>query len=360
MSNIINLRNETLAYCGDASMLLCPLTAYLSSHREPDGVAAAVSRWVASLDAANACVMVGNLTSGERHALRLLAERGIPVVLALATSLPDCVEDLRLDAAVLAAYNAGRMVIVSPMVEGVVSEATAQTSSARNTLMIGLAEHVVVGFMSENGNLQRQLLGRNDVEILKADGHDQVQETDEQRLRYNATQMGWSIYNRLNAGVVEEQGQAMPISSLEVRKLLAQYLKIEGIERPSLLHSLMLLVVLRKYASLPDFDFTAFFRLWNPESLRPEDLRATRIDGHWVPSLAERTLARLFKALPSKLHPTINPAERFDAAMAHQLLDPMLQRSTKPNKHLLQRALSLAYFEHNSAAIAGFRKLLGK
>lgn len=365
--NTIMLQGQTLAYVGDASMLLCPMTVYLSSHREPEGVNALVYQWVSGLDAASCCVMVGNLTSGERYALRLLIERGVPVVLALASAIPADLRELRLDAAAVAAFNVGRLVIVSPVTDPTVSDHTGKTSAARNRLMIDLAECIVVGFMAENGNLQRQLLGRHNVTVLKADGQEQVRETDADRLKYNATQMGWSIYKRLresSLGAMAADGDATHgpvITSLEARQLLAQYIQLEAIERPSLLHSLLLSVVVRRYAMLPDFDFSAFLRLWGVQYLRPEDLRATKVDGHWMPSLADRVLARLFKALPNKFRAVVNPNERFDTQIVHQILDPMLARNArKPNQRLLQRALNLAYFEHDSAAIARYRQMLGK
>ena len=71
-------------------------------------------------------------------------------------------------------------------------------------------------------------------------------------------------------------------------------------------------------------------------------------------------MSRLFKALPSKFHEPVNIDERFDPQLAHALLDEALQRARKPNKRLYQRALNLAYFEHDSEAITRYRELLAK
>lgn len=355
--NTISIHGQTVAYEGDASMLLCPMTAYLSSHREPQGTTAAVRAWVDSLDSANSCVLCGNMTSGERYTLRTLAERGIPVVLTLSTAIPQQIEQLRLDPPCQQAYSQGRLVIITPVIDQQVTAASAQTSAARNQLMIALAEHIVVGFMAENGNLQRQLLGQHNVSILKADGHEQVRETNEQQAQRKANQMAWAIYHRLHAcrpdSITDDA-----ITSVEVRTLLAQYLKLEGLERPSLLHSLLLYQVVSKYAIFTDFDFTSFIRMWNLDTLRPEDWRSAKVNNKWVPSLAERVLARLMKALPSRFKTPVNPNERFDPVLAHQLLDRMMTRSKSPNKKMIQRALNLAYFEHDSANIEKYRKLI--
>lgn len=347
--NTLTLNDQTLSYEGDASMLLCPLTTFLCSHRVPDGVTAAIHRWVMGLNTADSCVLCGNLSGQERYALRLLIERGIPVVLALAQSIPANLADLKFTTAEMEAFQTGRLLVVSPILDATVSEATGKSSAARNRLMIALASRIVVGFMTENGNLAAQLLGRTDLEVLQANGQEQVKETDEQRRQHQATQMGWAIYRRL------KEGNVATLPSAEMRQLLMQYLNLEGVQRPSMLHSLLLFVVVRQYSTLNDFNFTKFFEMWGAEFLRPEDWKSAKINGKWLPSLAERVMARLFKQLPSRFHSLVNPNEAFDPQLAHRVLDVALNRGNKPNERLLKRALNLAYFEHNNEAIAYYR-----
>ena len=380
--NTITIKNQTLSYLGDASMLLCPMTSFLCSHRVPEGVADAIRQWVNGLDSANTCVVCGNLTGEERLVRRLLIERGIPVVLALANAIPDDISTLRLSSQEITAMQSGHMVIVSPVTDADVKDPSGKTSAARNLLMIAIATHIVVGFMTENGNLTRQLLGIRNVTVLQSEGQNEVRETDVQRVKSNANRMGWTIYKRLKEGRPlkasdsseedisessteelmpwESASKANPVSSVEMRQLLAQYLKLADIEKPSLLHSLVLFQVVKYYSNFADFNFTAFFRLWGPENLRQEDWKATKINEIWLPSLADRVMSRLFKAMPSRFHEPINKDELFDPQIAHTLLDEALQRAKKPNKRLLQRALNLAYFERNSEAIAKYRELLGK
>lgn len=380
--NTITIKNQTLSYLGDASMLLCPMTSFLCSHRVPEGVADAIRQWVNGLDSANTCVVCGNLTGEERLVRRLLVERGIPVVLALANAIPDDISALRLSSQEMTAMKSGHMVIVSPVTDADVKDPSGKTSAARNLLMIAIATHIVVGFMTENGNLARQLLGVRNVTVLQSEGQNEVRETDVQKVKSNANRMGWTIYNRLKEGRQlldsdsseegplespteelmpwESASKANPVSSFEMRQLLAQYLKLEDIEKPSLLHSLVLFQVVKYYSNFADFNFTAFFRLWGPANLRQEDWKATKINEIWLPSLADRVMSRLFKSMPSRFHEPINKDEQFDPQIAHTLLDEALQRAKKPNKRLLQRALNLAYFERNSEAIAKYRELLGK
>lgn len=348
----ITIQDQTLSYVGDASMLLCPLTTFLCSHRPPLGVTGVIRQWVDTLNSANSCIVVGNLTAEERYAMRLLVERGIPVVLTLAQAIPASLQALKLTADEQTAYASGRLVVVSPVTDDSITEPTGRTSAARNRLMISIAESIVVGYMTDNGNLASQLLGRKNVTHLHTQGLAVAPETDEQRLQNNQTQMGWSIYRRL-------KDDSQPITSVEFRQLLAQYLRLRAIPRPSLLHSLLLFQVVKYYAHLGDFDFTTFFRMWGPEHLRAEDWKTARVNDKWLPSLAERVLTRLFRALPDKFYQPINPNEQFDPQLAHQLLDVFLSRP-RINQRILKRALSLAYFQHDQEAIARYKALIKK
>ena len=65
---------------------------------------------------------------------------------------------------------------------------------------------------------------------------------------------GWDIYRYMKANMEL-------MSSQEARTLLACYMKM-GLDKPSLLHSLMLNVALRMAKRFPDFQFDRFFDMW--------------------------------------------------------------------------------------------------
>lgn len=336
---------QTFAYQGNLQILQQPATAFLSSMKSPDEAAEAAVQWLR--ETAPACLVCGILSAIERRVLREAVMHNIPSVMALATPIPDDLARLHLDYSIREAVHNGRLLVVAPLAEGEGGKVSGKSSAQRNELMIALAREVVVAYMTENGHLARQLLRHPAVRVLV---HGDVPaQTDDPQAQNNATQMGWAIYNKLKAG---------DLASVEMRQLLNQYLHLPA-EKPSMLHSLVLFVVLKHYAGYADFNFTAFFKLWGKENLRAEDWKSEKVDGKWLPSLTERVLARLFKALPSKFRQPLNPAEKFDPELAHFLLDKSLARVPK-NKRNLQRALNLAYFEQDSRAIAKYRQLLGK
>ena len=82
------------------------------------------------------------------------------------------------------------------------------------------------------------------------------------------------------------------LESAAARRVLADYLALT-VPRPSRVHSLMLRMAVRVSRRYPDFNFARFLRLWDPRTLRPEDIKTTATDGSQPVSLAVAALARV-------------------------------------------------------------------
>lgn len=82
------------------------------------------------------------------------------------------------------------------------------------------------------------------------------------------------------------------IGSRESRRLLADYLGL-AVPKPSRVHSLILRMAVRVARRYDDFNFARFLRLWNPRTLRPDDISPHGIDGRPLPSLAMAAIARV-------------------------------------------------------------------
>lgn len=63
------------------------------------------------------------------------------------------------------------------------------------------------------------------------------------------------------------------MESITARRLLADYLALT-VPRPSRLNSLMLRMAVRIARKFPDFNFVKFLCMWNPATMRPEDMPA--------------------------------------------------------------------------------------
>lgn len=99
---------------------------------------------------------------------------------------------------------------------------------------------------------------------------------------------GWDIYRYMKQNLADMAPE--PINSEQARGLMACYIKIP-MDRPSLLHSLMLGLALKMADKFIDFKLPTFLQLWSwPDMLRPEDKeRQTSKDGKTFLSLQEKT-----------------------------------------------------------------------
>jgi len=98
---------------------------------------------------------------------------------------------------------------------------------------------------------------------------------------------GWMVYRYLKAN-------GGKLSSEQVGVVLQGYMSLKN-ERPSLLHSMILIFALGYSKEHVDFDFLAFFRWWDSRNLRCEDWEKGRSeDGKEWPSLASRAIKKSF------------------------------------------------------------------
>lgn len=109
---------------------------------------------------------------------------------------------------------------------------------------------------------------------------------------------GWILYRYLKVVMADSYDGDM---LSDMNQLLNTYLGLHC-ERPSLLHSAVLFVVLKYAKTHDDFDFNGFFTSWNPENLREEDWKGkttTDTDGkkHEYKSLAEECADLCYKAV---------------------------------------------------------------
>jgi hypothetical protein len=104
--------------------------------------------------------------------------------------------------------------------------------------------------------------------------------TNGQLSESNHETCGWIIYRYMKT--IGESG-----TSIEVRTLLRDYMNLNN-ERPSMLHSMILNFALNYSKKHSDFIFYNFFKLWDANNLRYEDLHDSYKDGKNIPSLISR------------------------------------------------------------------------
>ncbi len=158
-----------MSMMGNDSLLSRCTTCFLCSHRVSDATFPAIRRWVRSLSPERDCIMIGCLAGIERFVLRLLVEHRIPVVLILAETLPKEIEHVSVmvpDIVLSQAMGEGRLLVISVNDDEEATCATRENAALRNQWMMDYTQHTVIGYVSRNGRLYQQLLGRCGVTVL--------------------------------------------------------------------------------------------------------------------------------------------------------------------------------------------------
>lgn len=363
--------NEQVAYLGEKELMNQVKTVFFCPFDVTNDVFNYIRAWVKTLDPMSGVVVCGNSMGVERYTLRLLLNKGFAVIVPLATTIPENLEELNLGwklsneettRMLCRAFDEHRLLLVASKENVSVSTPTGRTIGIRNRWMIEVGDKFVVSVRHENDYLDRLVLGR-DTLFLSDDSHSEAMKEPQaaapfaqqsasatRDLKKDATSMGWEIYRRLKDGVgMEAEGALTP--------MVNRYLSLD-IEHPSLLHSLILMVVASKYSNREDFDFMGFVRQWSIKNLRPEDWKSFKNkDGHYLPSLAEKCMSKMLRQMPSRNLMSLEYGRPYDSRLVHEWLDEAISRYPRNKKHL-KNALKLAYYDHDSAMIDHYQKLL--
>lgn len=367
---------EQVAWMGEPELMNLKKTVFFCPFEVTEDIFKHIRMWVATLDPMAGAVVCGNASGVERYTLRLLLNRGFAVIVPLATTIPERLVELNLGwklsneeslRLLNKALDERRLLVVASTENVSVSTPTGRTLSLRNRWMVEVGDAFVVAMRHENDYFDRLLLGRNPqflCEALEADAEacpvDSEGQTDERQqavtrrhgrdAKREALSMGWEIYRKLKAGEGLEEDGALVV-------LVNRYLALD-VEHPSLLHSLILMVIARNYSNRSGFDFMGFVRQWSVKNLRPEDWKHYKTrDGFYLPSLAEKCMTRMLRQMPSRNMMSLDYGRPFDAGLLHEWLDEAMSRYPRNKKHM-HNALKLAYYEHDRERIEHYRKML--
>ena len=146
-----------MEYFGNTELLKLPITAFLCSRKIPASVVLKCYDWAISQRDAGICVISGFHSQIEKDVFHYLLKGKQPIILVLARGLKE-----KLEPELQKILDEGRLLIITPFDKSV-KRVTEQTAEKRNKMMIELADNIVVGNVSENGQLQNILpvIGKN-------------------------------------------------------------------------------------------------------------------------------------------------------------------------------------------------------
>jgi hypothetical protein len=136
---------------GSLALLSLPKTAFLCSRKVPAGIILKCYDWAIAQREAGNCVIGGFHSTIEKDVLHYLLSGKQPVIIALARSIGPQI-GREFDEQI----ESERLLIISPF-DRRQSRADKRSAAIRNNLMIELADNLVVGHASPNGELSRVL-----------------------------------------------------------------------------------------------------------------------------------------------------------------------------------------------------------
>lgn len=139
---------------GNTDILKLKKTAYLCSQKCPADVVLKSYDWAkAQRDLVN-CIVCGNHSQLEKDVFDILLKGSQPLILVLARNMKT-----RWEPEIEKAVLQDRLLVISPFDE-TVKRVTRETAEKRNIKIIEISDHVIVGYKSKNGQLDKLLKGK--------------------------------------------------------------------------------------------------------------------------------------------------------------------------------------------------------
>ncbi len=138
-----------------------PKTAFLCSRKVPANTVLKCYDWAIAQREAGRCVISGFHSQIEKDVLHYLLKGTQPIILALARGLK-----VRIEPELKQPLEQGRLLIISPF-ESSVKRVTAETAQIRNRMMIEMADEIVIGYASSNGQLEAIINSNKEKEIKR-------------------------------------------------------------------------------------------------------------------------------------------------------------------------------------------------
>lgn len=145
---------------GNETLLQKRKTAFLCSRITPEETQTAVLEWVNSLNQNSDCILCGNHSAMEHLVFGLLLRKKIPTILVLAETFKD-----NWNNEIISALKENRLLIIT-LCDETVHFVSKQSAADRNLLILSLAENIVIGYSTPNGNIERQTENLHNVSIL--------------------------------------------------------------------------------------------------------------------------------------------------------------------------------------------------
>ena len=152
--------NPSTEKIGNAQLLKLNKTAFLCSRKTPEFQEKVIFDWIKQLSPMTDCILCGNFSEMEQKVFTLLLEYKIPTILVM----PNAVAK-RWNKDIEDALNEKRLLIFSIWSKQADDEVMC-SSNDRNEVILLLADKTIVGYCRKGGKIEKQIEGRDNIEIL--------------------------------------------------------------------------------------------------------------------------------------------------------------------------------------------------
>ncbi|MCD6596585.1 MAG: hypothetical protein J7L04_02785 [Bacteroidales bacterium] len=139
---------------GNIKILAFYKTAFLCSQKCPADIVLKSYDWAKEQRANGTCIVCGNHSQIEKDVFEILLKGKQPLILVLARGMK-----IRWNPEIEKAVNAERLLIISPF-KTEIKRVTRKTAKVRNEKIVDISNKIVVGYKTENGQLDKLLNGK--------------------------------------------------------------------------------------------------------------------------------------------------------------------------------------------------------
>lgn len=143
-----------MEYKGNKNTLRNVKTAFLCSQRCSAAAVLKSYDWAKLQREERNCVVCGNHSQIEKDVFQILIKGDQPLILVLARGMKT-----RWEPEIENAVNENRLLIISPF-EHRIKRVTRETAEKRNKHIINNSDSIIIGYKTENGQLDKLLKGR--------------------------------------------------------------------------------------------------------------------------------------------------------------------------------------------------------
>ncbi len=140
-----------MEYLGDKNILKLEKTAFLCSQKCPAEIVLKSFDWAKKQREQGNCIVCGNHSQIEKDVFEILLKGKQPLILVLARGMKT-----RWGPAIEKAVKENRLLVISCFKKET-TRVTRKTAEKRNKKIIEISEHVVIGYKSKNGQLEKIL-----------------------------------------------------------------------------------------------------------------------------------------------------------------------------------------------------------